>query len=90
MPLMSWVMICNMMLQNIGMTFRATIVAMARQGLAFVPAVLLLPFICEKLGEPPLLGIELAQAVADLLSFVIALPIGLTVIKEMRLAMKKE
>lgn len=90
MPLMSWVMLCNMMLQNIGMTFRATIVAMARQGLAFVPAVLLLPLICEKLGEPPLLGIELAQAVADLLSFVIALPLGLTVIKEMRLSMKKE
>ena len=90
MPLMSWVMLCNMMLQTIGMTFRATIVAMARQGLAFVPAVLLLPLICEKLGEPPLLGIELAQAFADLLSFVIALPLGLTVIKEMRLSMKKE
>ncbi len=83
-PLMSWTVLCNMMLQNIGMTFRATLVAMARQGLAFVPSVLLLPLILESLGKEPLLGIELAQTLADIIAFIIALPIGLKVISEMR------
>lgn len=83
-PLSSWVVLCNMMLQNIGMTFRATFVAMSRQGLAFVPAVLLLPLLTRALGQEPLLGIELAQAVADVISFFIALPIGLKVLRELK------
>ncbi len=87
-PLQAWVMMCNMMLQNIGMTMKATIVAMARQGLAFIPIVFILPYVVRALGGEALLGIELAQAVADVLSFAISLPIGIGVVKEMRRQMQ--
>ena len=83
-PLQAWVMLCNMMLQNIGMTFRATVVAMSRQGLAFIPIVFLLPLVLRLLGFAPLLGLECAQAAADVISFVISLPIGLGVVRELR------
>ena len=83
-PLQAWVMLCNMMLQNIGMTFRATVVAMARQGLAFIPMVFLLPLIMRACGAEPLLGLECAQAAADVISFFISLPIGIGVLREMR------
>lgn len=82
-PLQAWVMLCNMMLQNIGMTVRATVVAMSRQGLAFIPMVFLLPLIMQACGAEPLLGIELAQAVADVVAFAISLPIGIAVVREL-------
>lgn len=85
-PLMSWVTLCNMMLQNIGMTVRATIVATLRQGLAFIPCVLLLPLLCRALGAEPLLGIQLSQAVADVITFAVSLPIGIAVLREMKKA----
>ena len=87
-PLQAWVMLCNMMLQNIGMTFRATVVAMARQGLAFIPMVFILPAVLQLCGIGPLVGLECAQAAADVISFVISLPIGIGVVREMRQAMK--
>ena len=86
-PLQAWVMLCNMMLQNIGMTFRATVVAMARQGLAFIPMVFLLPALLRLLGFDALTGLECAQAAADVISFVISLPIGIGVVNEMRRAL---
>lgn len=79
-PLMSWVTMCNMMLQTVGQTLRATIVAMLRQGIAFIPCVLLLP-LCF---TDPLLGIQFAQPVADVLSFIVSLPIGIIALKEMK------
>ena len=85
-PLMSWVTLCNMMLQNIGMTMRATIVATLRQGLAFIPCVLLLPLLGRALGAEPLLGIQLSQSVADIITFAISLPIGISVLQEMKKA----
>ena len=88
-PLQAWVMLCNMMLQNIGMTFRATVVAMASQGLAFIPMVFILPAVLQLCGIGPLVGLECAQAAADVISFVISLPIGIGVVREMRRAMKQ-
>ena len=83
-PLMSWGILCNMMLQTIGMTVRATTVAMLRQGLAFIPCVLLLPLLCRSLGAEPLLGIQLSQAIADVITFIVSLPIGIAVLREMQ------
>ena len=83
-PLMSWVMLVNMMLQNIGMTARATLVAMTRQGLTFIPCVLGLPLIFSLLGFEPVLGLELAQSFADVLALAISLPVGLPVLAEMK------
>jgi len=77
-PLFSFVIISNMMLQTIGMAGKATLLAAARQGLFFIPTVLLLSWL---LG---LLGVQMSQAVADLLSFFLALPIALGVLREFR------
>ena len=48
--------------------------------------VLLLPLLLSAAGAEPLLGIELAQPVADVISFLIAIPIGLSELKKMRTA----
>ena len=77
-PLSSWIVLCNMMLQSIGKGLKASIVASARQGLCFIPLIFILPHF---LG---LFGVEICQAVADVLTLVISVPIGMSVIKEMR------
>jgi len=75
-PLFSYVIIANMMLQTIGMARKATLLAVARQGLFFIPTVLLLSWL---LG---LFGVQVSQAVADVLSFLLAVPIGQGVLKQ--------
>lgn len=82
-PLSAWVVLCNMMLQNIGITGKATLLALARQGLTFIPLVLLLPGLMELLGFTPLLGIELVQAIADVIAFLIAIPLGMSEIRKL-------
>lgn len=83
-PLMAWVTMCNMMLQNIGKTARATLVAMLRNGIAFIPAVLLLPILTEVAGLTGLLGIQLSQPLADVIAFAVSAPIGRAAINEMK------
>lgn len=83
-PLSAWIVLSNMMLQNIGATAKATTLAVARQGLAFIPMVLLLPLLLQSLGASPLLGIQIAQPMADIMSFVIAIPICLSELRKMR------
>lgn len=73
-----WVILCTMMLQTVGMAFKASVVALSRQGLFFLPAVVLLPL---GLG---LFGVQIAQTVADLFSFALALPLGLAVLNAFR------
>ena len=87
-PLTGWIILCNMLLQNIGLTGRATLLAMMRQGLSFGPTVLLLPLLTQALGAGALPGLELSQAVADALSFAVSLPIGLAVLRELRSQIK--
>lgn len=77
-PLFSFVIISNMMLQTIGMAGKATLLAIARQGLFFIPTLLLLNWL---LG---LLGVQMSQAVADLLSFFLAVPIIRGVLKQFK------
>ena len=85
-PLSAWVVLCNMMLQNIGITGKATLLALARQGLAFIPLVLLLPGLLQLLGLSPLLGIELVQPVSDVVAFLIAIPVGLSELRKLERA----
>ena len=82
-PLSAWVVLLNMMLQNIGITGKATLLALARQGLAFIPLVLLLPGLMQLLGLAPLLGIELVQAAADCVAFLIAIPVGVSELRKL-------
>lgn len=76
-PVMSWVVISNMMLQTMGKTVSATVLAVARQGLAFIPMILILPFVFG------LLGVELAQPAADIIAIIISIPITLKVLREL-------
>ena len=69
--------------KNIGITGKATLLALARQGLAFIPLVLLLPGLMQLLGLAPLLGIELVQAAADCVAFLIAIPVGVSELRKL-------
>lgn len=70
-PLLGWVILCNMLLQNIAMTVRASVVAAARQGLFLIPLALILPPICG------LFGVQLCQPISDALAFVLSLALTL-------------
>lgn len=73
-----WIIMNNMMMQTMGKTGYASLLASARQGLFFIPALLILP------GLFGLLGIQMAQAVADGLTFVVTTVIYVLVMKTMR------
>jgi hypothetical protein len=64
-----------MMLQTIGLAGRATLLATARQGLFLMPLVFILP------GLLGLLGLQMAQPVSDILSFLLAVPITVIAMK---------
>ena len=81
-PLSAWIVLCNMMMQTIGKSVRASFLAMARQGLFFVPAVLILPRV---LG---LFGLQISQAVADVITFCASIPLQLSVFREMDAEMR--
>ncbi len=83
-PLLSWVFMSNMMLQTIKRTLPASFLAMARQGLFFIPAILILPHFLD------LFGIQIAQACADFAAVLCAVPIQIKVLKEFHLIIKSE
>lgn len=68
MPLFGIMTTANMALQSTGQSASATFLAMCRQGVFFLPLILVLP---RLMGVT---GVELAQPVADLMSFVVAVP----------------
>ena len=76
-PLSGAIVISNMMLQSIGKGFKASITASARNGFCFIPMILILP---QFLG---ILGVEMAQACADVLSMFIAVPMAYSELKKM-------
>ncbi len=77
-PLMSWIVMSNMMLQSIGKAMKASVLAAARQGLFFIPLVLILPRLFG------LFGVEVCQTVSDICSFVLAVPLCISVLNEMK------
>lgn len=82
-PIQSFTIIGNMLTQSIGYSFRATLTAIGKQGLFFIPAILILP------GIYGILGLQLAQPVADLLTFVLTQVIVVMVVQELK-GMEKE
>lgn len=74
-PAQSWIVMSNMMEQSIGRTVPATFLATARQGVFFIPAVWIL------FAAFGLLGIQMAQAVSDLLTLLCAIPIHIYVMR---------
>lgn len=77
-PLMSWMVMSNMMLQSIGKAMKASILAAARQGLFFIPLVLILPRLFG------LFGVEVCQTVSDVCAFVLSVPLCISVLNEMK------
>lgn len=77
-PLGTWVILCNMLLQTIRKPVQAVILSSARQGLFFIPFILILPYF---LG---LQGVEMCQAAADLCSFLLAIPLTVPILKSFR------
>ena len=78
--LMAVVTMTNMLYQNIGRVVGATLLAVARQGLMFIPVVLILP----RLFDDPLKGVYLAQPTADLFAFALAVPLAVHMMRELR------
>lgn len=77
-PLGTWVILCNMLLQTIRIPGRALVLSSARQGLFFIPLIFILP---HMLG---LLGVEMCQAASDFCSFILAFPLTVPVLKRLR------
>ena len=72
-----WIVMSNMMEQSMGRTLPATFLSVARQGLFFIPLVLALS---ATLG---VLGIQMTQMAADILTFLFAIPIHVHVLRTM-------
>ncbi len=73
----AWIMITNMMMQTTGKMLRASFLGVARQGIFLIPSVLILP------GMIGILGIQLAQPIADIITFVCALGLQLGLLREL-------
>lgn len=81
-PLVGLFTATGMLFQNIRMTFPATLLSVCRNGLFFLPALLLLPIWLD------MRGVQMAQAVADLLTFVLAVPYAVWINRKLKNDMK--
>ena len=79
-PLVAFFTTTGMLFQNIRMTFPATLLSICRNGLFFLPAILLLPM---WLG---LQGVQMAQAVADVLTFILSVPYAIWINRKLQQA----
>ena len=77
-PLGAVVMYTNMMMQTIRKPWQANVLAASRNGLFFIPLIIILP---QFYG---LLGVEMCQAWADVLSFILAVPIAVSGFRALR------
>ena len=82
-PLNAWMVMLSMMLQVTGKSFRASVTALCRQGIFFIPSILTVP---RLLG---LRGVEMAQFCSDIPSFCTSLVIGILFLRELRRDMRE-
>ena len=75
-PLAPFTIMTNMMLQSMGRGMKATITSSAKNGICFIPLILILP------GILGLLGVQITQTCADILSLAVSVPM---VVSELRL-----
>ena len=74
-PLIGVSTVTNMMYQTTRKTLIATLLSMGRQGIFFIPTIMILPLFIG------LQGVEMTQAIADALTFLLALPFAIKEIK---------
>lgn len=71
------IVVANMTFQSVGKAGRATFLACCRQGVFFIPLILILP---RTFG---LVGVEICQPIADVLTFIVSLPFLLAFLKQL-------
>ena len=76
-PLSGCIVMTNMMLQSMGKGIKGTVMAASRNGIFFIPLVLILP---RLLGLP---GLEMTQACSDVLTFCLSIPLAYSELKKM-------
>ena len=76
-PLIPMMVVCNMTFQGLGRSLTATILSMARQGIFFMPIILVFPRLFG------LFGVQIAQALADICTFFLCLPVMYKFLKEL-------
>ena len=84
MPFLSLNVISNMSFQSTKKKIQATILSCCRQGIFFVPFILLLPLMFE------LTGVELTQALSDFCTFLFTIPFFIVFVKELNKKIKTE
>lgn len=77
MPFLSLNVIANMSFQSTKKKFSATILSCCRQGIFFIPFILILPEIFD------LSGIEMTQALSDFCTFLFTIPFYIIFVKEL-------
>ncbi|WP_029321213.1 MATE family efflux transporter [Butyrivibrio sp. AE3004] len=77
-PLSGCIVMTNMMLQSIGKGFKASIMASCRNGIFFIPLIIILP------GIFGLFGVEITQAVADMFSLLVSIPLAYSELKNFK------
>lgn len=77
-PVMATTIVANSLLQSVGKSIRATILSCCRQGIFFIPLILILP---KFLG---LTGIEYTQAISDGLTFIMSIPFLIWFFRELK------
>ena len=82
-PVQAWTIMTNMLAQSVGYSGRASLIAISRQGLFYIPVLLILP---NMIG---LMGIQIAQPLADIFTFILSSIIIVTVLKDIN-KLKKE
>ena len=75
-PLIGVSTVTNMMYQTTRKTLIATLLSMGRQGIFFIPTIMILPLF---IGFQ---GVEMTQAIADACTFLLALPFAINEIKD--------
>lgn len=71
----SFTVVGNMMFQSIGKRIPAILLSALQNGIALIPMIYLLPALCENLYGNGLMGLELAQPAAYVITAAITLPV---------------
>lgn len=83
MPIQAFIVISNMLFQSIGRQRQASYISILRQGLCFLPIILILPRFTG------LWGVQFSQPIADCASFLLCIPIVLRFMRELNVAISE-
>ncbi len=83
-PVHAWVAVVNMLCNGLGNAKGAVVLATSRQGTCFIPFVHLAAYLFKAIG------VAAIQAVADVLSLVLAIPIAISMNKKINAALKTQ